>query len=97
MIMQGVTLRSAVQYYFQLRILAHAWSWAGNSIMQFEGRDRRMMTLTDTLGYADQALQHCMERNDLLTRALMCGGGYRAGLALAQASVNATWNGARPL
>lgn len=93
-----VQVRSAVEYYFQLRTLVHAWAWAGNYKMTYEGAQHWMIELSPALAYADGALRDCMEfgggsltwlhRNDVLTRGKMSTyvrRGFPAGLALAQA------------
>lgn len=92
---QGISIRSAVDYYWQLRILAYGWAWAGNYVMQYDGGAHRMMELSQAVAYPDQALRDCMEygggsmawlqRNDLLTRGKMAtyvGRGMPAGAAL---------------
>jgi len=74
-----VTLRTAVDYFWSLRILAYAWAWAGNYVSKdIDGKDKKMIDLTSAMNYADLALRWCMEfgngqlswiqRNDVLTR-----------------------------
>ncbi|CAJ1330278.1 unnamed protein product, partial [Effrenium voratum] len=77
----GVAIKSAVDYYWQLRILAHGWAWAGNYQVNHEGSQHWMMDLSTALGYADASLKDCVEfgggslmwlqRNDILTRGKM--------------------------
>ncbi len=75
------TTRTVTDYYFSLRVLAHAWAWAGNYNVSYEGNTILMCELSVALGYADKALKETMEfgrgsltwlqRNDLLTRGKM--------------------------
>ena len=77
----AVSLRSVTDYYFALRVLAHAWSWAGNFTVQMDKTPVLFMDLSSALHYCDRALKDTMEygsgsllwmqRNDLLTRAKM--------------------------
>lgn len=79
---QVTEIKSVIDYYFALRTLAVAWSWAGN----WPTRDKRnkevlMMDLSTAMGYADRALADCatygrnslswLSRNDMLTRGTM--------------------------
>eukprot|EP00435_Cladocopium_sp_Y103_P048679 s223_g14.t1 len=75
---EGVPLKSCIEYYLQLRVLAHEMAWAGNYQVDYEGGRHWMMDLTTALGYVDTALRNCVEfasssmlwlqRNDILTR-----------------------------
>ena len=92
------TTRTVTDYYFSLRVLAHAWAWAGNYNVSYEGNTILMCELSVALGYVDKALKETMEfgrgslawlqRNDLLTRgkmATLVRRGYPAGVALTDA------------
>ena len=94
----GITIRSTVEYYLQLRVLAHAMAWAGNYQVDYEGSKHWMMDLSTALSYADGALRDCMDygsgsliwisRSDVLTRGKMASyvrRGYPASVALKQA------------
>ena len=88
-----------VQYYMAMRVLMHAWAWAGSyQTKDYDGVDRTMATLSQCLGYADEALRLCAEygsssvswlhRNDTMTRGKVSSlvrRGYTAGSALMQA------------
>lgn len=80
----SVSLRSVTEYYFALRVLCHAWAWAGNFTVSMgpAPTDQILfMDLSNALHYADRALRDTMEfgsgsllwmqRNDLLTRGKM--------------------------
>ena len=77
----SVSLRSVTDYYWALRLLCHAWAWAGNYMVKYNNEDVLMMDLSTAMHYADTSLRDCMEfgsgslvwyqRNDLLTRAKM--------------------------
>ena len=43
---QGISIHSAVDYYWQLRIPANGWAWAGNYVMQYEGAAHWMVDLS---------------------------------------------------
>lgn len=94
----GVSIRTALEYYFQLRTLVAAWAWAGNYQVTWEGTQVFMIGLSEALAYADTALKDCYEfgggslawlqRNDLLTRgkmATLVRRGFPAGVALEKA------------
>ena len=88
-----------VQYYMAMRVLMHAWAWAGSyQTKDYDGADRTMATLSQCLGYADEALRLCSEygsssvswlhRNDTMTRGKVSSlvrRGYTAGSALMEA------------
>ena len=88
-----------VQYYMAMRVLMHAWAWAGSyQTKDYDGVDRTMATLSQCLGYADEALRLCAEygsssvswlhRNDTMTRGKVSSlvrRGYTAGSALMEA------------
>ena len=90
---------TVVQYYFALRTLAYAWAWSGNyTIADYDSVDRRMISLTQALAYADLALRETMRygssdlawmiRNDIATRGRMASRvrrGWSAGKALEEA------------
>ena len=94
-----VDVTSTVQYYFALRTLAYAWSWAGNyRFKDPDGKERTFISLAEATTYADQALRFTMEygsgsllwlnRNDLNTRGKMASAirrGWSAGKALREA------------
>ena len=93
-----VTTRTVTDYYWALRVLAHAWGWAGNYNVSYEGQTILMMELSAALGYADKALRDTMDygkgsltwlqRNDVLTRgkmATLIRRGWPAGMALGEA------------
>lgn len=80
----SVSLRSVTEYYFALRVLCHAWAWAGNFLVPTgsTANDQVLfMDLSSAMHYADRALRDTMEfgsgsllwlqRNDLLTRGKM--------------------------
>eukprot|EP00435_Cladocopium_sp_Y103_P050860 s71_g15.t1 len=77
----AVSLRSVTDYYFAMRVLAHAWAWAGNWLMQVDKQSVLFMDLSSALHYCDRALRDTMEfgqgsltwlqRNDALTRGKM--------------------------
>ena len=79
----SVSLRNVTEYYFALRVLAHAWAWAGNFLVSptSQGDKVLFMDLSSALHYSDRALKDTMEygngsllwlqRNDLLTRGKM--------------------------
>ena len=77
----SVSLRSVTDYYFAMRVLAHAWAWAGNYLVQAEKQSVLFMDLSCALHYCDRALKDTMEfgggslawlqRNDALTRGKM--------------------------
>lgn len=79
----AISLRNITDYYFALRVLAHAWAWAGNFMMTPAGSTEKVlfMDLSCALHYCDRALKDTMEfgggsllwmqRNDLLTRGKM--------------------------
>ena len=92
------TTRTVTEYYWALRILAHAWGWAGNYNVTWEGHPILMMELSAPLGYPDKALRDTMDygkgslvwlqRNDVLTRgkmATLVRRGTPAGVALGEA------------
>ena len=88
-----------VQYYVAMRVLMHAWAWAGTyKTKDHDGHDRQMATLSQCLGYADESLRLCSEygsssvtwlhRNDILTRGKVSSlvrRGYNAGTVLTEA------------
>ncbi|CAL1129060.1 unnamed protein product [Cladocopium goreaui] len=75
---EGIPIKSCVEYYLQMRVLAHALAWAGNYQVDYEGGRHWMMDLSTVLGYVDVALRSSIEfaggsmlwlqRNDVLTR-----------------------------
>ena len=77
----SVSLRSVTDYYFAMRVLAHARAWAGNYLVQVEKQNVLFMDLSCALHYCDRALKDTMEfgsgsllwlqRNDSLTRGKM--------------------------
>ena len=77
----GVSLKSVLEYYQQLRVLMHAWAWAGNYFVKYNQDQILMMDLTTSLSYADRCLKDALEfgggslrwleRNDVLTRGKM--------------------------
>ena len=79
----SVSLRSVTDYYFALRVLCHAWAWAGNFLVTPSPQAEKVlfMDLSSALHYCDRALRDTMEygqgsmlwfqRNDLLTRGRM--------------------------
>ena len=77
----SVSLRSVTDYYFAMRVLAHAWAWAGNYLVQVDKQSVLFMDLSCALHYSDRALKDTMEfgggsllwlqRNDSLTRGKM--------------------------
>eukprot|EP00435_Cladocopium_sp_Y103_P038596 s1483_g10.t1 len=79
----SVSLRSVTDYYFALRVLMHAWAWAGNFLVSTGPATDKVlfMDLSSALHYSDRALRDAMEygqgsllwlqRNDLLTRGKM--------------------------
>ena len=92
------SLRTAGDYYFQMRILCHAWAWGGNFKVQWEGKQETYIDLGTAMGYADHAFHACLEygsgsmlwlqRNDVMTRGRMATEirrGMPAGRALTQA------------
>ena len=79
---QVTEIKSVIDYYFALRTLAVAWSWAGNwPTRDKHNKEVLMMDLSTAMGYADRALADCatygrnslswLSRNDLLTRGTM--------------------------
>eukprot|EP00435_Cladocopium_sp_Y103_P041263 s83_g11.t1 len=58
---EGVPIKSCVEYYLQLRVLAHAMAWAGNYQVDYEGSRVWMMDLSAALGYADGQAGHPCE------------------------------------
>ena len=94
-----VDVSSVISYYCGMRTLMHAWAWAGNyQCRDIDGRDSSMVTLSQALGYADEALRACYEygssslvwlqRNDHITRgkvASLVRRGYNVGSALSEA------------
>ena len=77
-----VSITTTVDYYWALRVLANAWSWAGLfEATDHDGVKRVFMPLTDALNYADFCLRCTIEygqgsllwlqRNDILTRSKM--------------------------
>ena len=95
-------ITNAIQYYFGLRTLMYAWSWAGSYVTRdYDGKDRCMAPLSVTQGYADESLRCCMEygqgslwwfqRNDQLTRGKVSSlvrRGYTIASALPEALHN---------
>ena len=92
-------IKDVVQYYWRLRTLCYCWAFCGNwMVVDHDGVSRKMMTLTDAISYADNALREAMnygagslawlERVDTLTRgrmaSLVCRG-WSAGQALKEA------------
>eukprot|EP00435_Cladocopium_sp_Y103_P000858 s5581_g1.t1 len=79
----SVSLRSVTDYYFALRVLAHAWAWGGNFMVSTGPQSEKIlfMDLSSALHYCDRALRDTMEygqgsliwlqRCDLLTRGKM--------------------------
>ena len=92
-------ISSSIQYYFGLRTLMYAWSWAGSYVAKdIDGKDKTMAPLTITQGYADDSLRCCVEygqssliwyqRNDALTRgkvASLVRRGHTIGSAIPEA------------
>ena len=92
-------ISSSIQYYFGLRTLMYAWSWAGSYVAKdIDGKDKTMAPLTITQGYADDSLRCCVEygqssliwyqRNDTLTRgkvASLVRRGHTIGSAIPEA------------
>ena len=92
-------IKDVVQYYWRLRTLCYCWAFCGNwMVTDHDGVSRKMMSLTDALSYADNALREAMsygagslawlERVDTLTRGRMASlvrRGWSAGLALKEA------------
>ena len=92
-------IKDVVQYYWRLRTLCYCWAFCGNWMMvDHDGVSRKMMTLTEALSYADNALREAMtygagslswlERVDTLTRGRMASlvrRGWSAGQALKEA------------
>ena len=39
----SVSLRSVTDYYFAMRVLAHAWAWAGNYLVQADKQAERAL------------------------------------------------------
>ncbi|CAE7257437.1 unnamed protein product [Symbiodinium microadriaticum] len=92
-------IKDVVQYYWRLRTLCYCWAFCGNWMMvDHDGVSRKMMTLTDALAYADNALREAMtygagslswlERVDTLTRGRMASlvrRGWSASQALKEA------------
>ena len=79
---QVTEIKSVIDYYFALRTLAVAWSWAGNwPTRDKHNKEVLMMDLSTAMGYADRALADCatygrnslswLSRNDMLTRGTM--------------------------
>ena len=58
-----MSLRNVTEYYFALRVLAHAWAWAGNFLCspQPQGEKVLFMDLSSALHYCDRALRDTME------------------------------------
>lgn len=94
----GVSLKSVLEYYQQLRVLMHAWAWAGNYFVKYNHDQILMMDLTTSLSYADRCLKDVLEfgggslrwleRNDVLTRGKMSTyvrRGFPASVALVEA------------
>ena len=54
-----VATRTVTDYYWALRVLAHAWG--GNCNVSYEGQTILMMELSAALGYADNALRDTMD------------------------------------
>ena len=95
-------ITNAIQYYFGLRTLMYAWSWAGSYVTKdHDGKERCMAPLSVTQGYADESLRSCVEygqgslwwlqRNDQLTRgkvASLVRRGYTIASALPEALHN---------
>lgn len=85
----GISLKSVLEYYQQLRVLMHAWAWAGNYFVKYNQDQILMMDLTTSLSYADRCLKDVLEfgggslrwleRNDVLTRAHKWAGGGSEG------------------
>ena len=92
-------ISSSIQYYFGLRTLMYAWSWAGSYVAKdIDGKDKTMAPLTVTQGYADESLRCCVDygqssllwyqRNDTLTRgkiASLVRRGHTIGSAIPEA------------
>ena len=55
---EGIPIKSCVEYYLQMRVLAHALAWAGNYQVDYEGGRYWMMDLSTVLGYVDVALRN---------------------------------------
>ena len=94
----GISLKSVLEYYQQLRVLMHAWAWAGNYFVKYNQDQILMMDLTTSLSYADRCLKDVLEfgggslrwleRNDVLTRGKMSTyvrRGFPASVALVEA------------
>lgn len=96
----SLVIRSAMEYYFQLRVLMYAWSYCGNFVTSSAGQvaDSLFLRLDECIRYADMSLRHCMEfgkarkdwlqERDELTRghfATNVRRGMRGDLALKQA------------
>ena len=86
-----VDIKTAVEYYWKLRVLCNAWAWAGTFLVPNEDKKMvPMMTLESALNYADTALYDCFtygsgslywfRKNDLATRGQMATG-IRRGLS----------------
>ena len=41
-----MSLRSVTDYYWALRLLCHAWAWAGNYMVKYNNEDVLMMDLS---------------------------------------------------
>ena len=92
-------ISSAIHYYFGLRTLMYAWSWAGSYVTKdIDNKERTMAPLAVTQGYADESLRCCVEfgqssllwyqRNDVLTRgkiASLVRRGHTIGSAIPEA------------
>ena len=95
----SASVKSVVEYFFQLKILAMAWAWSGNFITKSkDNRDVLMIDLTTAMAYPDVALHDAMmygkgsvlwiSRNDTATRgrmATLIRQGWAAGEALNEA------------
>lgn len=94
-----VDVKTAVEYYWKLRVLCNAWAWAGTFLVPNEEKKMvPMMTLEAAMNYADTAMFDCFtygsgslywfRKNDLATRGQMATGirrGLPAEVALREA------------
>lgn len=94
-----VDVKTAVEYYWKLRVLCNAWAWAGTFLVPNEEKKMvPMMTLEAAMNYADTAMFDCFtygsgslywfRKNDLATRGQMATGirrGLPAEVALKEA------------
>ena len=92
-----VPIKSAGDYYFQLRTLAHAWAWSGNFQVSWEGKPEIFIDLGTAVGYADHALHSCLEHGagslTWLQRNDVSGGESLLGRPSLKPCVRAIWSG----